>query len=288
MADLLGLLTGGLTAGTNVANARMEGRGIKRDREQADLLAELERQRRAEQDKQATYSRDLQNQDLLKRINAPEPERNIDPLSPEGIQARLEFERQAPKAPAAPAAPRNIDPLSPQGIESAAERARVLARETPPRTSLPTEGERKAAGLLMTGENGYNTLESIIAANPGKEAPGLVNRQLSRIGMGVGNIMSPDQLRQMDQAAYDLQEAWLRLTSGAAIGADEIRNSSKAIIPQPGDDDATLRQKATARRLRIEALRQAAGRALDPNVRGTQGPQDTLDAQIDAALGRNP
>jgi hypothetical protein len=68
MADLLGLLTGGLTAGTNVANARSEGRAIKRDREQADLLAELERQRRAEQDKQATYSRDLQNRNVLDQI----------------------------------------------------------------------------------------------------------------------------------------------------------------------------------------------------------------------------
>jgi len=167
----------------------------------------------------------------------------------------------------------------------------VPAGLTPPspRTGLPTEAERKAAGLLLTGEQGYKTLEALLERNKGKEAPGLLNRGLSRVGMGVGNILSPDDLRQMDQAAYDLQEAWLRLTSGAAIGAEEIRNSARALIPQPGDDPTTLQQKAAARRLRVEALRQAAGRAVDPNVRGTADPvPNALDAQIDAILGRQP
>lgn len=314
MADLLGLLTGGLTAGANVATARNEGRAFRAKNEEVDLLRRLAQDRQDRQDAQSAEMVGLNRQNVLDQIR----ERNEAkaPAAPRtqydaerGVMVNLDAGTAAPVQglPAKPVtalapSPRNIDPLSPEGIEAAKNRALVLAEHAPPRTSIPTEAERKAAGLYMTGKNGYEVMARLLGvpeddpATPvredeaaGKEAPGFFNRQASRIGMGVGNIVSAQDLRQMDQAAYDLSEAWLRLTSGAAIGKDEIANAAKAIIPQPGDDAATRTQKARSRRLRVEALRQAAGRAIDPNAVGTALPgADDLDARINAAIGRQP
>lgn len=276
-----------LDTATEGVNAYAQGGRDRQAQAQADALADLERRQKEAEAKRRAAMDALSAQNTLSLIRdrerpAPSAPRNIDPLSPEGRTATLELERERAKL-RPPGGGGNIDPLSSEGIAAASRRQAELARTAPPRTTLPSEAERKANGLYLTGKQGYDTLEAILAK--GKDTPGLLNRAASRIGMGVGNVMSSDELRQRDQAAYDLSEAWLRLTSGAAISAQEITNAAKALIPQPGDDPATLAQKANSRRTRIEALRQAAGRALNPHAQGTASPQDDLDARIDAVLG---
>ncbi len=304
MANLLSLLGMASVAGADANTAALEGQQIKRDRDQKDLLAQLQQQRQAEQDAQAREMAVLQRKNLLSMIRdrekPPEPNAprtqivdgqlvDLDAGTARPIAGYTAPPKQAP-TPAAGSYSQFTGPDGRPVFFNPEKNTTVAVPEglspPSPRTGLPTEAERKAAGLLLTGEQGYKTLESLLERNKGKEAPGFINRGLSRIGMGVGNILSPDDLRQMDQAAYDLQEAWLRLTSGAAIGSDEIRNSARALIPQPGDDPATLQQKTEARRLRVEALRQAAGRAVDPTVRGTA--PNPLDSAIDSILGRQP
>lgn len=321
MGDFLSLLGMGATAKTRADAAQLEGADIRRQREQKDLLAAIQQQRQAAQDAQGAEMFGLQKRNILDQIRerneapvAQAPARrtqivdgqlvDMDTGTATAIQG---YKAPEPKPPTA-AGGTFTQFTGPDGkpvFFNPTTQASVSAPDgfTPPspRTGLPTEAERKAAGLLLTGENGYKTLQSLLGQPednpatperedeaPGKSAPGWLNRQASKVGLGVGNIVSPDELRQIDQASYDLSEAWLRLTSGAAIGRDEIVNSAKAIIPQPGDDDATRTQKARSRRLRIEALRQAAGRATDPNVRGTAAPNDPYAALITPPPGGAP
>lgn len=139
-----------------------------------------------------------------------------------------------------------------------------------PAAPVLTEGERKTGALLQTATEGYNTLETLLTGDnpstpevetgPAMRPPTLAQRARASLGMGVGNVLSPQQLRQMDQAAYSLAEAWLRLTSGGAITPQEIENVKMAIVPQPGDDDVTLANKARLRQTYISAIRVAAGR----------------------------
>ncbi len=324
MASFLDMLAPYLTTATEGVTAYRSGQAEAAAKAEADALAALERRaaearerRKAELDESTIASnrslsllRDAQAQ----AANQPKAPRtqvvdgqlvNLDTGTASAITGYKAPEKQA-STPAAGSFTQFTGPdgrptfFNPQTGATVAAPAGLTPPS--PRTGLPTEAERKAAGLLLTGENGYKNLQRLLGQPednpatperedeaPGKAAPGFWNRQLSRVGMGVGNIVSPDDLRQIDQAAYDLSEAWLRLTSGAAISAQEIRDQAKAIIPQPGDDPATLAQKARSRRLRVEAVRQAAGRATDPSVRGTADPVTSrLDAAINAELGRSP
>lgn len=97
MADLLSILGLAGVAGAKAQTAKLEGEGIKREREQKDLLQRLAMERQATQDAEDAKRSDLLNrltQTQIDRASAPEPPRNIDDLSPEGIAAAVERERQ--------------------------------------------------------------------------------------------------------------------------------------------------------------------------------------------------
>jgi hypothetical protein len=147
------------------------------------------------------------------------------------------------------------------------------------RAQLPTEGERKAAALFGVAQQGYETLEGLLTAGVDpktgerqyKAAPSLTDRMKQSVGMGVGNVITSNQQRQMSQAAQQMADMWLRYTSGAAVPETEVQRFALTFTPLPGDDPQTLQQKAAARRRMIGALQQAAGRALNtPGRAGTQ------------------
>jgi len=155
--------------------------------------------------------------------------------------------------------------------------ARVAAQPTP-RAQLPTEGERKAAALFGVAQNGYDTLEKLITASVDpktgertyKAPPSLMDKARGAVGMGVGNVLTRDEYRQMGQAAQQMADMWLRYTSGAAVPETEVQRYALTFTPLPGDDPGTLKQKAEARRRVIGSLQQAAGRALQvPGHMGT-------------------
>lgn len=167
-----------------------------------------------------------------------------------------------------------------QGSQNAASRAQQatlanLARGGT-KATLPTEGERKAAALYSVAEQGYQTLEGLLTKkdNTGnavmgpdgtpvqRGAPGLLERNLQRVGMGAGNLLTNDQQRQMTQAALQLSDMWLRYTSGAAVPEQEVERFAQTFTPLPGDDAKTLTQKQNARAKILGALKGAAGRAL--------------------------
>ena len=143
------------------------------------------------------------------------------------------------------------------------------APPTPPKASLPTEGERKAAAFYASGKQGFEMLEGLLAQQ-GKEVPGFVAQTAQRIGLGAGNVMTNAEMRQMRQAGLMLSDAWLRYTSGAAVPEQEVERFAESFIPRAGDDPTTLAQKKASRAVIIEALRRGAGRALDPAAVGTE------------------
>ena len=57
------------------------------------------------------------------------------------------------------------------------------------------------------------------------------------------------------QAAEEFLQAILRKDTGAAITAGEQALYGKTYVPQPGDSDAVLAQKANSRRRALEALK---------------------------------
>ena len=276
--DLLGLITGGLTAGTNALNARDAGMAERRKAARDDLLARIQQER---EDADASTRRDyLAAQTRTMNSNAERtPTRRTQiyegqlvdmdsgearPLTGMPQQGVPQGTPQSAPAPVA----RPYEERQEQGGVAIYENGRFkswkirppVERPAPTPGAIPSisEGERKTGALLQTAQEGYSTLEGLLAQNA--TPPSLLQRGASSIGLGVGNVLSPQQLRQMDQAGYSLAEAWLRLTSGGAITPQEIENVKSAILPQPGDDPATLAQKTRLRQTYISAIRTAAGR----------------------------
>lgn len=265
MASLIDIL--GLSAGAigGAIGARDERVVAERAAEQQTLLDALKR-------KQEDEDRAQRNRYMEAQI------RNFE---------SLDRERNTPQAPK-PVAP-ILPPWQREGFDSEDAYIRFRQREAgatrPPQSPTQaagpvlSEGERKTGALYQTAVEGYNTLEALLADNVAP--PTLIQRGMSKVGLGVGNVLSPDQLRQMDQAGYSLAEAWLRLTSGGAITPDEIENVKGAIIPQPGDDPTTLESKRRLRATYINAIRSAAGRGIP------QEPQQTSPMRPDSALSPN-
>lgn len=63
----------------------------------------------------------------------------------------------------------------------------------------------------------------------------------------VGNFLTSDDWKQYNQAAENWVRANLRKESGAVIGPEEMADEKKNYFPQPGDDLATVQQKARLR-----------------------------------------
>lgn len=277
LLDLLGL---GAGAVVGARTAKDEGMRQQAELERQTLLDRLKQEQDAEN--RAIRSRlanaQIQNLESLARERA-QPEVPKPPQTPwqrEGFNTEDEYIRFRAR-------------------EAGATRAPTQAQSGQP--PVLTEGERKTGALLQTAQEGYNTLETLLTgdnpATPEKETgtpmmpPTLWQRARASIGMGVGNVLSPQQLRQMDQAAYSLAEGWLRLTSGGAITPQEIENVKAAIVPQPGDDETTLANKARLRQTYINAIRMAAGRAGDAAPVGGQPPFAPAPA-LSPTAGRVP
>ena len=288
MANLLELLGMGATAATGAKAAQLEGQAIGDQKRQADLLAQIKQEQEAADRAQRAQMNAMQMRNIESQMREREAPTPITPKRQivdgqivdidAGTAAPIRGFTPTPKVDTS--ANRNIDPLSQEGIAAAAERARQLAQIAPPKAALPTQGERKAAAFYASGKQGYDTLEALLAGDDpstpiretgkGKEVPGFLAQQAAKIGFGTGNVMTNQQVRQMRQSALMLSDAWLRYTSGAAVPEQEVERFAESFIPRAGDDAGTLAQKAQARKVIIEALREGAGRALDKSLVGNE------------------
>lgn len=76
------------------------------------------------------------------------------------------------------------------------------------------------------------------------------------------NAMQDDTNQAYLQAQRQFTEARLRKDSGAAIADSEYEKDAITYFPQPGDSTATLKRKAEARKVVLDALKREAGRAV--------------------------
>ncbi len=310
---LLDFLGRAATAGVGAESARLEGQILGQDREQKNLLVRLKQEQdAAEQARQERLANaQIANYESMARDrNQPAPRRtqvvdgqlvDLDAGTANPIAGYVAPVKQAP-TPAAGSFSQFTNEAGKPVFFNPQTQATVEAPEgfKPPstRAGLPTEAERKAAAFYASGKQGYDTLERLLGGDDpltpqvetgkGKEVPGFFAQQAAKIGLGAGNMMTNQQVRQMRQAALMVSDAWLRYTSGAAVPEQEVERFAESFIPRAGDDPGTLAQKAEARRTIIEALKRGAGRALDPSLAGTAPGINDLDGQIDAVLGGRP
>ncbi len=197
--------------------------------------------------------------------------------------------------------PPDAAPVNPAGV----------TRQSP--NSTPTGEENLSAGyarrmveaeglLTQATRNGYdpgNMRDATAGAIAGGRDAGVLRR-------AAGNFAMSEQGQLYRQAQEDWVRAKLRRESGAVIGEDEMAREIQVYFPQPGDSPATIAQKAEARRVAIQTMRQASGRAAttvpdraaDPDgarrrraegaierARRELGPNATDDAVVDRARG---
>lgn len=76
---------------------------------------------------------------------------------------------------------------------------------------------------------------------------------------GFENFATSPNRQKFQQAERDLINAILRKESGAVISESEFANARRQYIPQPGDSDAVLKQKAQNRLTALHGFYRAAG-----------------------------
>lgn len=74
------------------------------------------------------------------------------------------------------------------------------------------------------------------------------------------NVLTSEDRQRYLQAKNDWILANLRAESGAAIGAEEYKKQDETYFPQIGDSEATVRQKAEARKRAEQAMRIRSGK----------------------------
>lgn len=146
--------------------------------------------------------------------------------------------------------------------ESAADRklSRDLAEEERKRRrGEGTESQNLAKGFAERMVSSNAIIEQL-------EPSGGLPTEITSLAGGVPFVggylqrkaMTPEQ-QKYKQAADNWIRANLRKESGAVIGADEMAAEYATYFPQPGDDPATIAQKAEARKVTTRAMIQNAG-----------------------------
>lgn len=91
-------------------------------------------------------------------------------------------------------------------------------------------------------------------------AEGLAGATIGQIPV-VGNYAKSKEFQMAEQAGRNYLASILRKDTGAAITANEEKIYGEVFLPRPGDDPATIKQKAEARKQAIDAIRDGLGPA---------------------------
>ena len=148
----------------------------------------------------------------------------------------------------------------------------------------PTEGQSNAAGFAQRME----LAESILSRLPAGSQPGAGTRIAEAVPFIGGALARSGQsadTQMYDQAAQDWIRAKLRKESGAAIGADEMKQEYATYFPMVGDTPEKIQQKAEARRVVTLGMGKSAGKAYQPYVPPAPAP---APAARPARLVRDP
>jgi hypothetical protein len=117
-----------------------------------------------------------------------------------------------------------------------------------------SDGERRAALV-------YQSMQYAMPILDAADAPSRLE-QLSTMGgdKALNEMLTADQQKRWI-AGLVVSEAWLRVTSGAAITKEEIENAARSITPMPGDKLETLLFKRGLRQQYKQAIQAYSARA---------------------------
>lgn len=210
-----------------------------------------------------------------------------DKMSTAARKERADLEKAERDAKEPYRVPANTDPLSPEGIRAAAERAAAVAKaEAPYRKDpnsasgagkIPTEGERRAAGMSRRLQGVKPVLDSF-------DNRKTMDELAAKAGM-LGNWATSAEGRRLRAAGKIWATSVLRPESGATITEDELDTYFEMYLPRPGDDEATLEFKRGQRAIAEEAVAvDMAGRAAPPRPDKPTGDHSKMtDEEFTAA-----
>lgn len=268
-----GFLSAALTNATQDAAAQKAGENEGNATKLTGLNAQLQllRQQREDDNKKALQDAQIKNfasEDIMRKAQAdalthPRPAAPPQTLKP-GEALRQDDGSYKVEVPAKPSAPivgtpeynaaRASQPMTPYERASLAQRAAGAGS-----AGVKVSGdERKNSALYENAQAANNILRNT-------KQPTLRDKAASMVPVAGNYLMSPEYQRTA-QAAYQLSEAWLRATSGAAISESEIRRNAQNYFAQPGEDDKTVAQKIRSREQIVRSLKKMAGRAADPTA----------------------
>lgn len=138
------------------------------------------------------------------------------------------------------------------------ELAKKKAEDQAARGPKLPEGAYQAAGFAKRLQQSEEIFDSLL--NSGYQGP---NRGQAIAGAILPNELISPQFQKFDQATRNYINATLRRESGASIAESEFQNARKQYIPQPGDTDEMLAQKAANRRQVFENFRAEGQSAFD-------------------------
>lgn len=139
---------------------------------------------------------------------------------------------------------------------------------------VPTEDERKAAGIAVRMENALNTITDISKKAPGSVTPNVSAAAASKlpvIGSVLENTLNSQDRQRVEAAQRDALDAALTLATGAAYTKQQFEDLKKSYFPQIGDDPKTIEEKRARLDAIIQTARIRAGRAaptIDPILQG--------------------
>ncbi|MCP4761497.1 MAG: hypothetical protein GY870_06925 [archaeon] len=140
--------------------------------------------------------------------------------------------------------------------------------DSPAGTKQPSATQFEAAGFAARIEQAESMLNDLAGVGTGLgEAFGARN---------LPNLFKGENRKRFEQAERNFINSQLRRESGAAIADSEFESARLQYIPQPGDGEATLKQKADNRATVLNSLKLEAGNAL-PGATSQGGVTNTED-----------
>ena len=229
--------------------ARKAAAGVRNPSADPEVVAAL-----AEVDNAKAFGALQQEQPL-----PPDVERQRTRMATAGQVLSPEAEAQRIRMTEAQQRPRLLTP------EEEAQKIRMATASA--ETKAPTEVQSKAGMYLSRMESAEKLLENMEkqGAN-GRGTNATIADATGSIPLlaGPANLIRNSNNQQVRQAQLDWAGAKLRFESGATITPAEIEQEAERFFPKAGDSPEVIRQKADARRLSAQAMRQMAGRAAGP------------------------
>lgn len=175
------------------------------------------------------------------------------------LQVKRDAER-AGRAPAGPKEPRLV-PVKTVNAEGKAVTRYVTPKEgdefaEPTGAGKPATGQqRKALGFFNRGKEADEIAASL-------EEGGKISPTKIKYTPGIANFLLSDSNQAYKTAQRAFTESRLRKDSGATIKDEEYENDAVTYFPQPGDSEATKKQKRASRKAILAGIALESGDAL--------------------------